>query len=126
MADAKTRPILPSADLAATAGFYARLGFAEAGRWPDEYAIVRGPHDIELHFWFDPDVTRWTNDVACWIGFDDPDDVRALHDEWATATLPEPATLNDVTDDGRLTEFQLIDPHGNLLRVGALSRSAAR
>ena len=117
---AVTRPILPSADLGATSAFYGRLGFAEVGRWPEEYLIIRGDHDIELHFWSNPRVDRWTNDVACWIGFADEAAVHRLHGEWAAVGVPEPATLNPPTSVGHLTEFQLIDLHGNLLRVGAL------
>jgi hypothetical protein len=116
---ATTRPILPSADLAATADFYAPLGFREIGRWPDEYLIIRDDHDIELHCWFKPQVSRWTNDVACWIGFEHPDDVRRLQAAWTEAPLPEPATLNPAVRMDHLLEFQLIDLHGTLLRIGA-------
>lgn len=59
---AVTRPILPSADLDATAAFYAPLGFDVVGRWPDEYLIITGPDAIELHFWHKVGVDRWTND----------------------------------------------------------------
>jgi hypothetical protein len=116
---AVTRPILPSADLAATSMFYARLGFAEIGRWPDEYLILRDDHDIELHFWCKPTVNRWTNDVACWIGFASEAAVHRLHGDWAAVGVPDPAVLNPPTSIAHLTEFQLIDLHGNLLRVGA-------
>lgn len=121
---ATTRPILPSADLVATAEFYRPLGFSLVGHWPGEYLIIAGPDTIELHFWSDPDVDRWTNDVACWIGYPGPAGVRALHARWSAVGVAEPATLRPVTDDGRLTEFQLIDQFGNLLRVGALSNGS--
>ena len=38
---AVTIPILPSADFDVTAGFWADFAFAEVGRWPDEYLILR-------------------------------------------------------------------------------------
>jgi len=117
---AVTRPILPSADLGITSAFYGGLGFEEVGRWPDEYLIVRDRHDIELHFWFNPRADRWTNDVACWVGFGQPDDVRGLYGEWSATPLPRPAELRPPTELGHLVEFQLIDQHGNLVRVGAL------
>jgi catechol 2,3-dioxygenase-like lactoylglutathione lyase family enzyme len=111
---------MPSADLEATARFYEPLGFRVVGRWPQEYLIVEGPDEIELHFWYKHDVDRWTNDVACWIGYPDADAVRRRHDAWAQVPIPEPARLNDVADmAGHLVEFQLIDLHGNLVRVGA-------
>jgi len=118
---AVTRPILPSADLAATSAFYAGLGFVEVGLWPREYLIVRDEHDIELHFWCQPEVDRWTNDVACWVGFADRAAVHALHDAWAARAVPDPAVLLPVTDKGHLVEFQLLDLHGNLVRVGCPS-----
>ena len=118
---AVTRPILPSADLGATAAFYAPLGFRVLGAWPREYLILAGPDDIELHFWHKPDVDRWTNDVACWIGYPDPAAVRARHAAWAAVGVPAPARLNEPDGmAGHLVEFQLIDLHGNLLRLGAL------
>jgi hypothetical protein len=122
---AVTRPILPSADLAATTAFYTPLGFVEAGHWPEEYLILAGPHDIELHFWCNPRVDRWTNDVACWVGFAHGDDVRALHAVWSDVPLPKPAVLNPPAKAGHLVEFQLIDLHGNLVRVGAPASTEA-
>jgi catechol 2,3-dioxygenase-like lactoylglutathione lyase family enzyme len=119
---AVTRSILPSADLEATAAFYAPLGFRVAGSWPEEYLILAGPDDIELHFWYDRAVDRWTNDVACWIGYPSTAEVRARYDAWAAVGVPDPATLQPPRDDGRLLEFDLVDLHGNLLRVGALTK----
>lgn len=54
---AVARPILPSADLCATEGFYEVLGVDVPGQWPD-YLIMVGPGEIELHFWPKPDATR--------------------------------------------------------------------
>ena len=100
--------------------FYEPLGFNVLGRWPD-YLIISGPDGIELHFWHDPDVDRWTNDVACWIGYPSVNAVQRRHAAWSRAPLPEPAQLNEPNDmTGHLVEFQLIDVHGNLLRLGAV------
>ena len=121
MTSAVTRPILPSSDFDRAVAFYAPLGFEVVGRWPEEYLILSGPDGIELHFWYDPGVDRWTNDVACWIGYPDVDAVRRRHAAWAAVPIPAPATLNDPDDmSGHLVEFQLIDVFGNLLRLGAL------
>jgi hypothetical protein len=121
MASAVTRPILPSSDLERCAEFYAPLGFSVVGLWTAEYLIVTGPDDIELHFWHDPAVDRWTNSVACWIGYPTVDDVVRRHAAWAAVGVPEPAALNDPDDMGdHLVEFQLVDVFGNLLRLGAL------
>ena len=125
MTSAVTRPILPSSDFDRAVAFYAPLGFEVVGRWPEEYLILSGPDGIELHFWYDPSVDRWTNDVACWIGYPDVDAVRRRHAAWAAVPIPAPATLNDPDDmSGHLVEFQLIDVFGNLLRVGAVKPDA--
>lgn len=117
---AVTIPILPSANFDVTVGFWAGLDFAEAGRWPDEYLILR--HEalgIELHFWHDHDVDRWSNDVACYVRLDSPELVRATHAAWADPQLAESASISPPQDDpeGAL-EFHIIDMHGNLIRVG--------
>ena len=61
---AETIPILPSADFDLSASFWSGFGFVKVGRWPD-YLVLRHPgHEIELHFWINPGVDRWTNDVG--------------------------------------------------------------
>ncbi len=113
-----TIPILHSADLARTAAFYARLGFTESGRWPD-YLIVTHPSGIELHATLDRTVDRWTNGLSCYIRFPDAAGARALHDAWAATEVPAPAELRAPwTTDYGLLEFALIDPDGNLVRIG--------
>jgi hypothetical protein len=117
-----TIPILPSADFDATTAFWSLLGFAEIGRWPGSYLIVR--HDalaIELHFWPDPSVDRWTNDVACYVRFDSPADAVACRAGWDGAALPDPAELSPIRQGPAgpaSVEFHVIDPHGNLVRFG--------
>lgn len=114
-----TIPILPSADLPATARFYAGLGFREAGHWPTEYLILVHEVGIELHFWMGDTVDRWTNDVACYVRFPTAADARALHDAWAAIGVPHPADLRPPRGTAYgLLEFALIDLHGNLVRVG--------
>jgi hypothetical protein len=73
---------------------------------------------LELHFWSNPTVDRKTNDVACYIRFDSAAEARALHDAWAPNVAPGARLDAPVETDYGLTEFALIDPHGNLLRVG--------
>ena len=113
----KTIPILPSADFDVTSKYYAALGFQEMGRWPDEYLTLRAGDGLELHFWFNPQVERYTNDVACYVRFDSAAEAQALHDRWAALQLPLELKAPEKTDYG-LLEFALIDPHGNLLRIG--------
>ncbi len=115
----ETIPILPSADFDVSTGFYARFGFIERGRW-EEYLILRHPElGIELHFWDDPTVDRWTNDVACYLRFGSPEEALAQHAAWASVEVPEPATLSvPQSESWGAVEFHLIDLHGNLIRLG--------
>jgi hypothetical protein len=117
---AVTIPILPSSDFDLTSGFWAGLGFAETGRWPGEYLIVRHHQlGIELHFWFDPSVDRWTNDVACYVRFDTPEAAVGCHGSWVGAPVPAPAVMSPpVAQPSGAVEFHMIDPHGNLVRFG--------
>ena len=118
----KTIPQLPSPDLDATSGFYSTLGFTERGRWEREYLIMLREDDgIELHFWFKNPVDPLTNDASCYIRFDRAEEATALHEEWDRLGV-EDLHAPQVTDYG-LTEFAVIDPHGNLIRIGGATGS---
>jgi hypothetical protein len=116
---AETIPILPSADFDLSASFWSGFGFVERGRWP-EYLILRNPElELELHFWLDKNVDRWTNDVACYIRFASPYEAAARHDAWADVAVPEPARLSPLeTEPSGAVEFHILDLHGNLVRLG--------
>lgn len=122
----ETIPILPSADFDVSASFWSVFGFVERGRWL-EYLILRHPGlEIELHFWISPKVDRWTNDVSCYIRFDHPEEVLGHHASWADVAVAEPALLTaPEVDDSGAVEFQIIDPHGNLVRLGGFPHSPA-
>jgi catechol 2,3-dioxygenase-like lactoylglutathione lyase family enzyme len=112
-------PILPSRDLAATADFYARLGFEQAGLWPGEYLIVMRD-EIGLHFFSAPDHDPATSDHGCYLYVPDAD---ALFAEYSALGLPAAGIprLHGApgdTDYG-LREFAVVDLDGNLLRIGS-------
>jgi catechol 2,3-dioxygenase-like lactoylglutathione lyase family enzyme len=112
-------PILPSRDLAATAAFYARLGFEQSGLWPEEYLIVNCG-DVALHFFFAPDIDPAASIAGCYLYVEDAD---ALHGEYAQLGLPSTGIPRlhgaRVETDYGLREFALVDPDGNLLRIGS-------
>lgn len=115
-------PILPSRDLRETLAFYERLGFENRGAEPEvwDYLIV-GRGGIELHFHAEPAVDPLTTDFGCYLRVADAD---ALHAEWGRIGVAhDPATgsrlVAPVTTDYGLREFALVDPTGNLLRVGS-------
>jgi catechol 2,3-dioxygenase-like lactoylglutathione lyase family enzyme len=115
-------PILPARDLAATLAFYERLGFEALGaRWEAyRYLIVRRG-SVELHFWEHPKVDPLTTDFSCYLFVRDAD---ALHAEWdrigvATDRTTGSRLMPPVDTDYGLREFALVDPNGNLLRIGS-------
>jgi catechol 2,3-dioxygenase-like lactoylglutathione lyase family enzyme len=115
---------MPSRDLSATADFYSRLGFEQAGLWPDEYLIVmRG--DVGLHFFFARDTDPRTSIAGCYLYVADVDSLFA---EFSRLGLPREGIPRlhgapEDTDYG-MREFAVIDPDGNLLRIGSPMESA--
>jgi catechol 2,3-dioxygenase-like lactoylglutathione lyase family enzyme len=117
-------PILPSRDLQETLEFYARLGFENRGGPHEEWGyLIIGRGGVELHFYDAPETDPLTTAAGCYIRTVDAD---ALFDEWnAIGIRDDPATgsrLVPPTDtDYGMREFALVDPSGNLLRVGSAS-----
>jgi len=116
-------PIMPSTDLDATLAFYERLGFENAGAPPSEwnYLIIRRG-GVQLHFYGDPEVDPLTTSSSCYVFTDDAD---ALYEAWDTIGVPTDRTTGSrlqgppaETDYG-MREFALVDPSGNLVRVGS-------
>jgi catechol 2,3-dioxygenase-like lactoylglutathione lyase family enzyme len=112
-------PILPSTDLAATSAFYARLGFEQAGLWPEEYLIVMRD-EIGLHFFLSRDHEPATSDHGCYLYVDDAD---ALFAEYSALGLQDAGIprLHGAPEDPDygLREFAVVDLDGNLLRIGS-------
>jgi catechol 2,3-dioxygenase-like lactoylglutathione lyase family enzyme len=115
-------PILPSRDLQETLRFYARLGFEKRGSAPEEtnYLII-GRGGVELHFVGAPQTNPFTTAASCYIRTVDAD---ALYEEWRQVGIADdPATGSRLeppheTEHG-MREFGLVDPSGNLIRVGS-------
>jgi len=113
-------PILPSRDLHETRRFYEALGFTAAGWWPDTfggYAILRRG-DVSMHFFAHDDVSPATNYAQCYWRVEDVD---ALYAEYQRGKLPASGIprLDELEDrDWGMREFAIIDPNGNLVRIG--------
>jgi catechol 2,3-dioxygenase-like lactoylglutathione lyase family enzyme len=107
-------PMLPMSELRETQAFYERLGF-HAAYWhmdPDQYLIVRRD-DLELHFFGLPGLDPTENFSACYLRVED---VQGMNDEFRESGLEGLAWVQEMPSGMR--EFDLIDPNGNLLRVG--------
>ena len=112
-------PILPSRDLETTSAFYDRLGFSRSGHWPQQYLIVTR-WGIGLHFFHSPELDPWSSIAGCYLYVDDAD---ALHAELDRLGLPGEGIPRlhgapEDTDYG-MREFAVVDPDGNLLRIGS-------
>lgn len=119
----RTVPILPSRDLHETLRFYGALGFENRGAEPEEWDyLILGRGGLVLHFVASPDVDPLATAGMC---FAYVDDVDALHAVWRDVVPPgtDPATgsrLTGPTDTPYgMRELALVDPSGNLVRVGS-------
>jgi hypothetical protein len=82
---------------------------------------VLGRGTVELHFYSDPDVDPLTTAFTCYVHVRD---APALHREWDGIGVPTDrmtgSRLMPPEDrDYGLREFALVDPSGNLLRIGS-------
>ncbi|KQN35499.1 bleomycin resistance protein [Sphingomonas sp. Leaf407] len=109
-------PNLPSRDFAATAGFYAALGFAE--EWRDGGWMILRRGDLLLEFFPYPDLDPATNNFGSCLRLDDLDGVyrvaRAVGIPEATTGFPR---LHPPTMQHGLRIGALLDPDGSLLRL---------
>lgn len=110
-------PNLPARDFAATAAFYAKLGFAEDYRSDGWMILSRGGAILE--FFPYPDLDPYQSAFGCCLRLDDLAAMIALVEASgvpdARAGIPRfhPAA----PDPSGLTIAYLIDPDGTLLRL---------
>jgi catechol 2,3-dioxygenase-like lactoylglutathione lyase family enzyme len=104
-----TIPVLASLDLDETAAFYAdRLGFQPRLR-ADDYLIVERD-GCEIHFWLCAE-RHIAENTSCYVR----GDPTALHADFARRGLK----LDPPADQPwGMRELYVIDPHGNLLKIG--------
>lgn len=113
-------PILPCRSVESAVSFYKNLGF-EGGphEFNREYVILRRG-SVELHFFLHPELVPSDSSAGCYIRVGDVD---ALHAAFASAQLPSRGIPRmDRLEDKPwgLREFAIIDPDGNLLRIGQM------
>ena len=110
-----TIPILASRDIEETIGFYERLGFGVVARYEEfgpTYLLIRRD-DVELHFVHSPDTDPAESHGGCYLRLDD---AQAVYEEWESLDASEIRPPRDTPWGMR--EFFLVDPSGNLLRIG--------
>lgn len=111
-------PILPSRQLSETVAFYTRLGFQGGVHGFDQGYAVLSRGAVELHFFAHSSLVPSESSAGCYIRVQD---VAAIYASWSACKLPSQGiprmhTLEDKPWGHR--EFALIDPDGNLLRIG--------
>ena len=111
----ETIPFLASRDVAETVAFYERLGFELLRLHEDfgpAYLLLRRD-DVELHFVHSPDTDPAESSGGCYLRLED---AQAVYDEWEPLAV---AGMHPPLDTPwGMREFFLVDPSGNLLRIG--------
>ncbi len=114
-------PVLPCRDLNQTIRFYGALGFTLVYEQeePDRYAIVE-LHGVELHFFVHPDLDPASSIAGCYLRVGD---VARVERAWSALGLPAAGVprLEPASDRSwGMRELALVDPDGNLVRVGQI------
>ena len=111
-------PILPSADFAVTSGFYQPLGFKKMAEYHEEGYLILQREDVELHFYRATDVDPGRSDHMAFVRVVD---ANLLSDQYALLSLPAEGIPRVTMAEDKpwgICEFAIVDPDGNLLRVG--------
>ena len=111
-------PILPSRAVSETVEFYKRLGFEGGPHESDPgYAILRRGA-IELHFFTHRELVPTESSAGCYIRVLD---VESIYKSFSSSQLPRCGIPRMDALEAKpwgLREFAVVDPDGNLLRVG--------
>jgi catechol 2,3-dioxygenase-like lactoylglutathione lyase family enzyme len=110
-------PILPSRSLSDTLAFFRRLGFEGEIHGHGDYAIIRRGA-VELHFFTHGELLPAESSAMCFIRVSD---AEGIYRAFASADLPRKGIPRmDGLEDKPwgMREFAIVDPDGNLLRVG--------
>lgn len=112
-------PILPSRSLSETVAFYLRLGFEGDVHEFGDYAILtRGT--VELHFFTHLTLRPEESHAGCYLRVQD---AAAWHRELSSASLPLHGIprMDPLKDKPwGMREFAVVDPDGNLVRIGQI------
>ena len=113
-------PTLPCRSVSATVAFYKRLGFGGgAHEFNSEYAILRRG-TVELHFFTHAELVPSDSSAGCYIRVLD---VESIFHAFSSSQLPRigiPRMDALESKPWGLREFAVVDPDGNLLRIGQI------
>jgi catechol 2,3-dioxygenase-like lactoylglutathione lyase family enzyme len=111
-------PILPSRSVNDTVAFYKRLGFdGGAHEFDSGYAILRRG-GVELHFFTHSELVPAESSAGCYIRVTDVESFyrTCLPSHLPSTGIPRMDALED--KPWGLREFAVVDPDGNLVRIG--------
>ena len=115
----RSEPILPSRNLDETRAFYGKVGFTAwfQGRiWPGYEIMSRG--HLVVHFFAEREPAAGGHDAGCYWRVKDAD---RFYEKCAVLNLASegiPRLTAPVDQPWGMREFTLVDPSGNLVRVG--------
>lgn len=113
-------PILPSRSIVKTAAFYKAMGFEGGPHEHDSnYAILRRG-SIEIHFFTHPELKPEDSWAGCYLRVAD---VKPIYEAMSALGLPSqgiPRVERLEDKPWGLREFAMVDPDGNLLRIGQI------
>lgn len=115
-------PVLPCRSVPATIEFYGRLGFTGGAHdFNGEYAILRRGA-VELQFFTHRELEPAESSAGCYIRVMDAEDIyRSMSSAQLPRTgIPRMDSLED--KPWGLREFAVVDPDGNLVRIGQVLR----
>jgi catechol 2,3-dioxygenase-like lactoylglutathione lyase family enzyme len=116
----RSEPILPSRNLNETRAFYEAIGFRpwfRGGGVNSNYEILSRGH-LVVHFVLERGLEPAKNDAGCYLRVADAD---AFHDVCEALHLPAkgiPRRTEPRDESWGMREFTIVDPSGNLLRIG--------
>ncbi|PTX57397.1 putative lactoylglutathione lyase [Litoreibacter ponti] len=110
--------ILPVRDLDVTAEFYTKLGFKETGRWTGSGYLIMVMDTVEVHFAHNPENDPATSQCAIYIRTDDVDTLSAHIETLGIPAEGFPRFKPAEDKSWEMRELHLLDPDGNLLRIG--------
>lgn len=112
-------PLLPSRSLSDTLAFFRRLGFDGVIHGFGDYAILTWG-TVELHFFTHRELIPAESSAMCYIRVSDVENISRT---FALAELPRKGIPRmDALEDKPwgMREFAIVDPDGNLLRIGQI------
>lgn len=111
-------PIFPSSNFEKTTEFFQSLGFRLAFRYEEEGYLILVRDKVELHFFRAPAVDPKKSNHGAFLRVKDANDISK---EFAELGLPQKGVPSVGLAEDKpwgMCELGILDPDGNLLRLG--------